>query len=144
MAMTQQEFTNLLSGFLASQKDMMKEFLDAQRTQRGRQGNDSPEMSDSDQEGDEFTMKDQGKLISKFVKPDAFSGDMAKWDDWSFKLKRSINTMNRDMCRLMKVWESKEDEIDENQNMSRDFRQRSAELYDILCERCDGEALMIA
>ena len=68
---------------------------------------------------------------------------MAKWDDWSFKLKRSINTMNRDVCRLMTVWESKEDEIDENQNTSRELRQRSAELYDILCERCDGEALTI-
>ena len=96
-----------------------------------------------DFDDEEDRMKDPGKLISKYIKQDTFAGDMSKWDDWSFKLKRSINTMNKDMCRLMTSWEAKENEIDEDENMSREFRQRSAELYDILCERCDGEALTI-
>ena len=151
MAMTDEQFRALLQSFLSSQESMMRNVLDsqkasdtAQRDRRASQAPDGPDMSDSDDlEGGDVRMKDTGRLISKFIKPDAFAGDMAKWDDWSFKLKRSINTMNRDMCRLMTIWESKEDEIDENQHMSRDFQQRSAELYDILCERCDGEALMI-
>ena len=102
-------------------------------------------MSDSevDEHDDDYHVRDKGKLVSKYIKPDCFGGDMAKWDDWAFKLKRSINTMNRDVCRLMTIWESREEEIEEAENTSREFRQRSAELYDILCERCDGEALMI-
>ena len=151
MAMTDDQFRALLQSFLTSQESMMRNIFDAQkkeeaarRDRRASQAPDGPDMSDSDDlEGGDVRTKDTGRLISKFIKQDAFAGDMAKWDDWSFKLKRSINTMNRDMCRLMTIWESKEDEIDENQHMSRDFQQRSAELYDILCERCDGEALMI-
>ena len=116
----------------------------AQREQRrASQAPDTAEMSESELDGDTPRMRDQGKLISKFIKADSFGGDMSKWDDWSFKFKRSVNTMNRDMCRLMTVWESREDDIDEEEKMSREFQQRSAELYDILCERCDGEALMI-
>ena len=151
MAMTDDQFRALLQGFLQSQETMMRGIFSsqaaaqtAQREQRrASQAPDTAEMSDSELDGDTPRMKDQGKLVSKFIKADSFSGDASKWDDWSFKFKRSVNTMNRDMCRLMTVWESREDEIDEEQHMSRDFQQRSAELYDILCERCDGEALMI-
>ena len=151
MAMTDDQFRALLQGFLQSQETMMRGIFSsqaaaqtAQREQRrASQAPDMAEMSDSELDGDTPRMKDQGKLVSKFIKADSFSGDASKWDDWSFKFKRSVNTMNRDMCRLMTVWESREDEIDEEQHMSRDFQQRSAELYDILCERCDGEALMI-
>ena len=132
---------------------MMREFLREQartreedRDRRASQAPVPPDMSDSDDvddRGSEYHVKERGRLISKHIKPDGFSGDMTKWDDWSFKLKRSINTMNRDVCRLMTIWESREEEINEAENTSREFRQRSAELYDILCERCDGEALMI-
>ena len=147
MAMTAEQLRALLQGFLQSQETMMRGIFSsqaaAQEQRRASQAPDTAEMSDSELDSDAPRMKDQGKLVSKFIKADPFSGDASKWDDWSFKLKRSVNTMNKDMCRLMTVWESMEDEIDEENHMSRDFQQRSAELYDILCERCDGEALMI-
>ena len=51
--------------------------------------------------------------------------------------------MNKGMYRLMTAVEAKEDEIDEDQDLPDELKPRSAELCDILCERCDGEALMI-
>ena len=156
---TNQDFGNMLQAFLTAQQNvaqeqqnMMRQFLAeqsrvrmAQHDRRTSQAPASAEISDSeiDDVDNDHDVRDKGKLISKHITPDRFSGDMAKWDDWAFKLKRSINTMNRDVCRLMSIWESREEEIEEAENTSREFRQRSAELYDVLCERCDGEALMI-
>ena len=156
---TNTDFANMLQAFLTAQQNvaqeqqnMMRQFLTEQaraRTtehdRRASQAPAGPDMSDSDvdEHDDDYHVRDKGRLVSKYLKPDTFNGDMAKWDDWAFKLKRSINTMNRDVCRLMTIWESREEEIEEADNTSREFRQRSAELYDILCERCEGEALMI-
>ena len=69
----------MLQGFLTSQDTMMRNFLASQASRRDRQGNDSPDLSDSEQHGDDTRVKDHGKLISKFIKSDAFSGDMSKW-----------------------------------------------------------------
>ena len=51
--------------------------------------------------------------------------------------------MNRAVCQTMTEWESKDDEINEDTDLEEELENRSAELYDILCEHCDGEALMI-
>ena len=68
---------------------------------------------------------------------------MTKWDDWSFKLKRTINSMNKSMYRLMAEWEAKEEDINEEEDVPEELDLRSAELYVILCEHCDNEALMV-
>ena len=100
----------MLQAFLAAQQNvaqeqqsMMREFLREQaraRTddndRRASQAPVAPDMSDSDDvddDGGEYRVKETGRLIAKHIKPDTFNGDMTKWDDWSFKLKRSINTI---------------------------------------------------
>ena len=54
-------------------------------------------MSDGRHDENNDHKKDNGKLIAKHIKLDRFSGDMQKWDDWSFKLKRVVNNMKKDI-----------------------------------------------
>ena len=89
--MSQQDFSNMLQTFLtaqqngiAEQQNMMREFLTeqarartVQHDRRASQAPDGPEMSDSEVD-DDHHVRDHGKLISKHIKPDTFSGDMAK------------------------------------------------------------------
>ena len=113
-----QTFLTAQANVAQEQQNMMREFLREQaktraedRDRRASQATEGPDLSDSsdvDDIDDNLHVREKGRLISKYVKSDTFNGDQAKWDDWAFKLKRSINTMNRDVCRLMSVWESRE------------------------------------
>ena len=90
---TNVDFANMLQTFLAAQQsvaqeqqNMMREFLREQaRTRaedndrRASQAPMPPDMSDSDDvddDGGEYRVKENGKLISKHIKPDTFNGDM--------------------------------------------------------------------
>ena len=94
-------------------------------------------------EGHSGEVKHTGKLIAKYVRCETFAGDQAKWEDWSFAFKRSIRSMSRDAYDAMTEWEKGTEDLDEETELSKELEQRSAELYDILCQFCSGEALMV-
>ena len=128
MTANQEQFMAMFQSFMATQEQMLQRVLGSEfRDQRMGEGH----------------RNEGGKLVARHFKIDRFNGDAHKWDDWSFKLKRIVNSMNRAVCQTMTEWESKDDEINEDTDLEEDLENRSAELYDILCEHCDGEALMI-
>ena len=83
------------------------------------------------------------RLSAKHFRSDAFSGDPSTWDDWSFAFKRCVRSLHKGTYQLMVEWEAKEDEVDEATEITEEMEQRSAELYDVLCQFCTGEALMV-
>ena len=83
------------------------------------------------------------KLVGKHFRSDTFNGDAGKWEDWSFGFKRGIRSMSRAVYDKMTIWELKTEEISEGAELDLDMEQRSAELYDILCQYCSGEAMTI-
>ena len=142
---TTEHMAQVLREFL-NQQNMMLERMFGPDWRDQSMGGGGEESDDNDPPQPRHNVNVRGnerKLIANHIKADTFSGDMAKWDEWSFKIKRSINTMNQEVKQMMTVAETKEEDIDENILLPDEVKRRSAELYDILCERCDGEALMI-
>lgn len=80
-------------------------------------------------------------LIAKHVRADPFRGVNAEWDDWAFKFKRIMRSMNIGVYNVMAESETY-DTLDEDA-MDDGLKHRSGELYDILCQCCTGEALSV-
>ena len=91
--------------------------------------------------GGEAKMND--KILAKHFRIDSFSGDKSKWEDWNFAFKRNVRSMSREAYDAMKKWEESTDDIDEKLELDENMGKRSAELYDVLCQTCTGEALMV-
>ena len=87
--------------------------------------------------------KGGGKIIGKHFRSDIFAGEQTQWDDWSFTFKRCVRSMSPEAFRAMVDWEAISVDIDEDSELDDDMGKRSAELYDVLCQYCTGEALMI-
>ena len=83
------------------------------------------------------------RLLAKHVRIENFSGDQSQWEDWSFAFKRSVRSMSRSTYDSMITWEKSKDEVNEEAELSKELEQRSSELYDILCQFCTGEALLV-
>ena len=66
-----------------------------------------------------------------------------KWDEWSFVFKRGIRSMNTNVYTAMHRVETQEAVLNEDIDQHPEMDQRSAELYDILCQHCAGDALRI-
>lgn len=82
----------------------------------------------------------------KHVRVPGFEGLAAKFDDWAFAFKRTLRSVNRHAYDLLVRVENEtsvnEDDIDLEFD-SVDVHGYSAELYDIMCQACQGEALSI-
>ena len=89
------------------------------------------------------TDKPDGKIIGKHFRSDVFSGEPAKWDDWSFAFKRGVRSQSPETFKEMTNWEASMDDLVEEIDLKDVMEKRSAELYDVLCQYCTGEALMI-
>ena len=83
------------------------------------------------------------KLVSKHFRSDTFNGEQVKWDEWSFIFKRGIRSMSKEVFQKMQETELSPDNIDEQVDLTEEMEQRSAELYDILCQYCIGDALRL-
>ena len=57
--------------------------------------------------------------------------------------KRCVRTQSLETYKTMTEWETSEDDVDEEAELKDAMERRSAELYDVLCRYCSGEALMI-
>ena len=71
-----------------------------------------------------------------------FSGKMEHWQEWSFTFKRMIRSRNIEAYDIMTKAENGVEEVDEMQ-LSLEQDKISAELYDILCQSCNGDAKSI-
>jgi hypothetical protein len=85
------------------------------------------------------------KLIdARHLKVPFFDGTPSKFDDWSFAFKRTIRSVNLDAYNALVLVE-KETRVDEGnldlEMVNVDAETLSAELYDILCQACQGEAM---
>ena len=87
--------------------------------------------------------KSDGKIIGKHFRSDVFSGNQTQWDDWSFAFKRCVRSQSPETFKEMVDWEAATEDIDEETELKESMEKRSAELYDVLCQYCTGEALMI-
>jgi hypothetical protein len=102
----------------------------------------------------------QPKLIAKYFHVEQFRGALAEWDDWSFAFRRTVNSMSPHAYSLMERAENAATDVRElfentvavaqdgsSQvvELATDAEQllRSSELYDILSQRCTGEALSL-
>jgi hypothetical protein len=76
-----------------------------------------------------------------------FDGNQEKWGDWAFGLKRSIRSGSQDMFRMMELVEQGTTEPDEDQmnidNVDMSIDRMSAELFDVLCQQCCGDAMSV-
>ena len=77
------------------------------------------------------------------MKLNPLSGDPGEWDDWSFAFKRTIRRMRPATFTKMNEAEQMTDEIDEVAELEKEFEVRSGELYDALCQFCQGNAMSI-
>ena len=84
-----------------------------------------------------------GKIVGKHFRSDVFTGEQTKWDDWSFAFKRCVRSMSPETFKAMIEGETNVDAISEDVELTAEMERRSAELYDVLCQYCTGEALMI-
>ena len=102
----------------------------------------------------------QPKLMAKYFHVEQFRGGLAEWDDWSFAFRRTVNSMSPHAYSLMERAENAATDVRElfentvvvaqdgsSQvvELATDAEQllRSSELYDILSQRCTGEALSL-
>ena len=88
----------------------------------------------------------QRRLIdTKAMKFPIFDGKSCSFDDWSFAFKRSVRASVREVYQLMVQVENgtivNEDDLDDGS--AYDVHGVSAELYDILCQVVQGEALSV-
>ena len=82
------------------------------------------------------------QIDDKHLRVPEFSGKMEHWQEWSFTFKRMIRSRNIDAYDLMTKAENAAEEVDEMQ-LSLEQDKISAELYDILCQSCNGDAKSI-
>ena len=82
-------------------------------------------------------------VLAKYFRVDNFDGDRAKWEDWSFAFRRNVRSMSREAYDVMTDWEDRSEGVGEKLELTNDQERSSAELYDVLCQTCVGEALMI-
>jgi hypothetical protein len=82
----------------------------------------------------------------KQLKIPSFDGEVGKFDDCAFALKRTIRSVSRTAYEMLTGMETLTDDINENSldgEVEYDLHGFSAELYDILCQACSGETLSL-
>ena len=84
-----------------------------------------------------------GKLLAKYIVVDKFGGEQEKWDDWSFAFKSNIRSQNKKVYDALVAAEKSSEDLTEEIDLDLAMEQRSGELYDILCQVCVGEALVL-
>jgi hypothetical protein len=75
-----------------------------------------------------------------------FNGNMEDWTDWSFVFRRSIKANSvgaYEMMVKMEMSDPKAGPVDELGDLTVEEDKYSAELYDILCQVCEGDAMSI-
>ena len=80
-------------------------------------------------------------MLAKHMRCDTFAG--GPWDDWAFAFKRGVRSQNPEVFKGMQQAEVAQDEVNEDTDIPSEMEVRSAELYDLLCQFCVGEALGI-
>ena len=78
----------------------------------------------------------------------AFTGEQQAWGDWSFAFKRTVRSGSREAYEGLDFVEKLTDEPNEEDMASdqvsvAEVAKISAELYDLLCQNCTGEAMSI-
>ena len=85
-------------------------------------------------------------IDSRHLKIPTFDGEASKFGDWAFALKRTLRSISRPAYSMLTKAETESGEIDEgliDADEEADLHAYSAELYDILCQACTGEALSL-
>ena len=87
-----------------------------------------------------------GKVIdARHLRLATFDGTSSRYDEWSFSVKRAIRSASCATYKLLAQVEVEPAEVQEDQ-MTDEFEglkteSISAEIYDLLCQSCSGEAL---
>jgi hypothetical protein len=87
--------------------------------------------------------EEERRLETRHIRAEVFAGEGAKFDEWNFAFKRAVRSQNTAVFKYMSECETAKEDIDEASELPRELELRSAELYDILCQFCTGEALML-
>ena len=87
------------------------------------------------------TLSERTKIVARNVRIETFKRNAQDWEDWSFTFKRTIRSMSVETCRTMVEVEKITDDLNELADLTKAQKQRSGELYDVLCQFCTGEAL---
>ena len=83
-------------------------------------------------------------LDTRFMKIQTFDGDATRFDDWSFAFKRAHRAADRMAFDLLEKAQRHLGDIDEDIDFDEvNAAQYSAELFDILCQACQGGPLPI-
>ena len=85
-------------------------------------------------------------LEMKNISTTKFSGKPEDWPDWSFVFRRSIKASSIGAYNMMEKVEKadpKDGAVDDISDLDLQEERYSAELYDILCQVCDGDAMSI-
>ena len=86
------------------------------------------------------------KIIDpRHLKFTTFDGTPSKYDDWAFSFKRAIRSANCEAYKLLTQVERETKEVNEDE-MELEYcglsmENTSAEMYDLLCQACTGDAL---
>ena len=99
------------------------------------------------QHGGTETHRTRKLIDAKHMRLQDFSGELDKYDDCAFSFKRVLRSFSVGAFDLLEKVDKEVGDFDEavfsNQNDLEDVAKYSAELYDIICSSCTGEALSI-
>ena len=83
------------------------------------------------------------RMTTKDLDVKTFDGNVEEWESWAHVFRRSVRAADPDAYDLLIEAEGKSDVIDEEEKYKGPNRQRSAELYDILCKVTGDEGLSV-
>jgi hypothetical protein len=93
-----------------------------------------------------FPQRDKAELArinARHMRVDVFGGDSSRFDEWAFAFKRAIRSQNPNVFKAMTEYESTKEDIHETTELPKELELRSGELYDVLCQFCNLDALMV-
>ena len=150
MAVSTEDFMKLMTAQMQMNSEILNEIKElkkeAKKEEVKKEESEAPPGLEGTKTKEE---KERSQIIDmKDVKMHTFGGEKESYEDWAFAFKRAIRMKNKKAYDMLnKIEESSVLMADEKDiDTANDFpgiEERSAELYDVLCQHMTGEPMMI-
>ena len=145
MAVSTEQFMELMTAQMKMNSEILNEIKELKRSAKEDEGREEPPGLEAKKKVYDPSDK---SIDMKNVKVNGFGGEKESYEDWAFAFKRIVRMKNKKAYdKLIEVEEmsdvmADEKDIDPNNDFP-GIEERSAELYDVLCQHLTGEPLMI-
>jgi hypothetical protein len=147
MAVSSEQFMELMSAQMKMNSEILNEIKELKRGAKEDEGREEPPGLEAKKKK-EVTDSFDKSIDMKNVKVNNFNGATESYEDWAFAFKRTIRIKNKKAYHMIiKIEEMNDIMVDEEDiDPDNDFpgiEERSAELYDVLCQHLTGEPMTI-